>query len=94
MKFDDILEFEIEQFKNGWGSNVNYTVLDIVNTKKALYKALNDALRGGARRNKLSFKNQNIEDDFVDDFYTFAYEKNNGQKIRLMNFLNDWCRNS
>lgn len=74
-KFDEILKVEINEFKVGWGNKVDYTTLNKTNTGKALKKALDDALRDGAKREKISYKNDDIEKDFIDDFYIFSTNK-------------------
>lgn len=56
MTSDELVIFEIEQFKQGWGKNLCFDRLTAQNVDSCLTHALSDALNQGARRNKVEYK--------------------------------------
>lgn len=66
MEFNELLNFEINQFKNGWGKTANFSEINYSNTKKVLSKALNDTLAMATKRKSTTYKD--IENEFLDCF--------------------------
>lgn len=56
MTSDELVNFEIEQFKQWWGKNLCFNSLNDKNVDSCLTHALSDALNQGARRNKVEYK--------------------------------------
>ena len=56
MTSDELVNFEIEQFKQGWGKKLCFDRLTPKNVDSCLTHALSDALNQGARRNKVEYK--------------------------------------
>ena len=56
MTSDELVIFEIEQFKQGWGKKLCFDSLNDKNVNSCLTHALSDALNQGARRNKVEYK--------------------------------------
>ncbi len=74
MNTQEILCFEIEQFKEGVKKSIDFSKLDKSNVKKALSKALNDTLAMAAIRFNTPYKT--IENallgSFINDYFVFA----------------------
>lgn len=56
MTSDELVIFEIKQFKQGWGKKLCFDRLTAQNVDSCLTHALSDALNQGARRNKVEYK--------------------------------------
>jgi hypothetical protein len=74
MDAKEILLFELNHFRNGIGSTIDFSSINALSVKKALSKALNDTLAMAVKRFGTTYKG--IEDEllntFVNDFIGFA----------------------
>ncbi len=67
----DLVNFEIDQFKKGWGKKLCFDRLTAKNVDSCLTHALSDALNQGARRNKVEYKTKinailsSVKDDLI-----------------------------
>ena len=80
VNFNDVLNFEVDQFKKEFGKKIDFHKLDSSNVDQCLKYALDDALRENARSKKEQYKDskEKIISNFTDDFIKVA---NGGNKI-------------
>ena len=72
MTSNELVIFEVEQFKQGWGKKLCFDHLTTQNVDSCLTHALSDALNQGARRNKVEYKTKlsfilnSVKNDMLD----------------------------
>lgn len=73
----NVLKFEVDHFKKEFCKGIDFTKLDNFNVDKCLNKALDAALKDGARRKKNEYKSkkENIISKFTDYFIKVANGK-------------------
>ena len=80
VSLNDVLNFEVDQFKKEFGKKIDFHKLNSSNVDQCLKYALDDALRQNARSKKEQYKDlkEKIISNFTDDFIKVA---NGGHKI-------------
>lgn len=56
MTTNELIDFEVEHFKQGWGRKLCFTNLNASNVDNCMIHALSDALNQGARRGSVKYK--------------------------------------
>lgn len=76
MDVNNIIQFELEQFKNGLESAISFNQINESSTKKVLSKALNDAFAMAVKRFKTKYKDieNQLLNEFIIDYVEFATE--------------------
>jgi hypothetical protein len=91
----ELIAFEMEHFKKGWGRTLDFRKLNAANVDNCMKHALSDALNQGARRGKVKYLPiiSTILNAFRNDFFEIASGKtiinNEASFERVFNKLKD-----
>ena len=79
----ELVLFEIEQFKKGWGKKIDFSEITAININSCISHALSDALNQGSRRRSLRYKP--VEEKFYLSFSDVFKDVAEGKKLIVSN---------